>query len=76
MHSPTYHPQSNGQAEIAVQDVKTLLKHTLQENSLANWKQLISDIQKDPSFAQTPLLSGQSPTELLFSFTPNTTFSS
>lgn len=66
MHFPAYHPQSNEQAKIAVHDVKTLLKRKLQDNPSPDWKQVISDIEKDIRFAQTALVSGKCTIQVLF----------
>ena len=74
VHTPPYHPQSNGQVERAVQDTKSLLKRKLQEGPTADWKQVINEIQKDIRFAQTPLLNGKSPVKIVYTFKPNNRF--
>lgn len=55
LHSPLYHPESNGMADMAVQDIKLLLKRKLAIAPAQEWKQVIKQIKADIRFAKTPL---------------------
>lgn len=67
MHSPPYHPQSNGIAERWVQTVKVALKKEL--GTAFNEKVLLKILF---SLRNTPTSEGNIPSELVFSFTPRT----
>lgn len=60
MNTPAYHPQSNGQVEREVQNVKNLLKRTYQENPNQSLQHIIHEIQYAFRFALTPLLKSKS----------------
>lgn len=68
IHSPAYHPQSNGTAERFVQTVKQLLKKEL-ENVYS--PRVLAKVLS--SIRNTPSVNGKTPSELVFSFTPCTT---
>jgi len=74
IHSPPYHPQTNGLAERFVQDMKELLKRKLVDSPKSNWPDIVREIQADIRFAKTPLLDGNSPAEMIFNYKPNTRF--
>lgn len=71
LHSPTYHPESNGQEEVSVKIVKSGLNKLVMEHP----KETIEELLKRflAHYRNSPRAVGErTPLELLFSFTPRT----
>jgi RNase H-like domain found in reverse transcriptase/Integrase core domain/Integrase zinc binding domain len=76
MHSPPYHPASNGIVERAVQSVKSVLKKLiLDKNSEFKLPELINDFLEN--YRNTPHTKDNLiPAKLIFSFNPRNVFDS
>lgn len=67
-HSPPYHPQSNGLAERAVQNIKNVLKKFCMEKESSIQEKIINYLF---TYRNTPNTStSKTPSELIFSYKP------
>ena len=74
IRSPLYHPQSNGLAERAVQEMKSLLKKQISPNETVDWSEKVKEIQRDVRFAGSETLMGKSPAQIIYSYDSRTRF--